>query len=119
MLKNIIKIIGKYYLHILIYILVITTISYLNILSYKTISILNYIYLLLISLISGIKIARLSNKKGYLYGSLIGIIFSITLILLSLLLNNKLSLKSLIYYTTLILTSSFGGIIGINTKKQG
>ena len=112
-LKNIIWI----YKYVLIYILLMTVFSYANILNYKILSVINYISVLTLSLILGIKSSRQRDNKGCKAGILTGIILVITFVVISLITKSNLNIKSVIYYGTLILTSTIGSIIGINTKK--
>lgn len=65
---------------------------------------------------SGYKIGKSSEKKGYLEGIKIGGIIILNFLVLVLLLD-KFSLKSLLYYLILLLTSILSSMIGINRKK--
>ena len=104
----------KMYMYLLIFLLVISLFSTLN---YKIISIISYIFVAALSLVSSIKYSKKSNKRGYISGLLIGVVFTITLFIASLLLTKAISLKGIIYYTSLILNTTIGGMIGINLKK--
>ena len=59
-----------------------------------------------------------SQKKGFISGLILGIIFVVFLILISLFINSNWTLGSFIYYSILIITSMLGSILGINKKKS-
>ena len=117
-IKNILLKIGIISLAVFIYLTIITILSNLNIINYKMTSILNYIFISLLTFTLGIKYSKKGSKKGFISGIIIGLISVFILILLSLIITKTISLKSLIYYTTLILSSMFGGILGINLKQK-
>ena len=80
-LKNI----SKSFLYILISILILTFITtifnYFEIFSYKTINILEIIIIIIAMFLGGYKLGQKSNKKGYIEGIKLGIIFSIFLVI--------------------------------------
>lgn len=70
-------------------------------------------------LIFGFKAGKKANSKGYLEGLKIGGLFLIILIIIAAITGNlKFRLVTLIYYLILILSSVFGGSIGINKKEE-
>lgn len=116
--KIILKSLGWFLLSIIIYLLLITTFAHFNLISYKTVSVLSFIFMCILFLISGFKIGKKSEKRGYLSGLFIGVINILVILLLSLILRSIPSIKSLIYFATLILSSTLGGMFGINKKKN-
>ena len=78
---NYLKSISLFIILFLIYLLIISLIYYLEILSYNTVSIINYIIILLLFFILGFKTSSLERSKGYLNGFIIStsicILFSI------------------------------------------
>lgn len=59
------------------------------------------------------------KKKGFLEGIFLGSVFIGLMILIKLILiNNKFSLASFIYYIILFIISIFGGMIGVNKKSD-
>lgn len=107
-----------FFIVFILYLLLITLLSYFNVLGYKTISIMSYIFSIMFFLLSGFKTARKTSKRGYLSGLFMGLILVILMMLLSLILGSGIKIKALIYYGTLILSSVIGGMVGINAKKQ-
>ena len=102
---------------LIIYLIVFSLIMYFELISYKTLNIINYIFVILLFFITGFRISNLERNKGYLNGFFISSILIILFTIISLILG-KLNLSSLIYYISVILSSIFGGIIGVNKKTQ-
>ena len=115
----------KYWLISLIYFfalffggtLLITVLNYFNLISSNIISIVKIIIPILSIGVSGYVMGRHSKEKGYLSGIKIGAsIILIFIILVSLF--DKVSIKSILYYTILIFTSILGSMMGINMHKN-
>ena len=118
-LKNI----SKSFLYILISILILTFITtifnYFEIFSYKTINILEIIIIIIAMFLGGYKLGQKSNKKGYIEGIKLGIIFSIFLVIFKYLaVDNPFKIKYLLFYIILIASSSLGSMVGINKKNN-
>ncbi len=118
-LKNI----SNSFLYILISILILTFITtifnYFEIFSYKTINILEIIIIIIAMFLGGYKLGQKSNKKGYIEGIKLGIIFSIFLVIFNYLaFDNPFKIKYLLFYIILIASSSLGSMIGINKKNN-
>lgn len=113
--KNYIKTILKYFLYILIYSIIISTLYYFEIFNFKTIRIINYIINLLLFAYTGYKIANIKKKKGYLNGFLISLIIILIFTIISLI-TSKITFSTLVYYISLISSSITGGIIGVSKK---
>lgn len=118
-LKNI----SKSFLYILISILILTFITtifnYFEIFSYKTINILEIIIIIIAMFLGGYKLGQKSNKKGYIEGIKLGIIFSIFLVIFNYLaFDNPFKIKYLLFYIILITSSSLGSMVGINKKNN-
>jgi len=116
--KNILILLGKFTASLFIYLLIITLFAYLNIFSYKTVSVLSFIFTIILFIYSGFKLGKLSTKRGYLSGLLIGSLNILILLFLSLVLRSFPGVKSLLYYGILLLSSTFGGMLGINKRKN-
>jgi len=114
---NFIKTIGEMFLILLIYNIINTILYYFNILNTNTIGIINYIFILLLFFFSGLKIGKRNETKGYLNGFFIGLLIIIIFILFSLI-NSAFKVKSLIYFTSLIISSIIGGILGVDKKQK-
>ncbi len=69
-------------------------------------------------LIGGIYIGRRSTNKGYLEGIKSSLIYLIFSFIISFILNSGISLNIIIYYIIMIISSSFGSMIGILKQKK-
>ncbi len=114
---NYLKCIGLFFIVLLVYLLLMTTLYYFEVFEYKLVSIINYIAIIIMFFLLGFKVSRLEKQKGYLNGFLISSILVILFVLVSLILS-KLSFSSLVYYLSVILSSIVGGIIGVTNKKS-
>lgn len=107
------------FIPILIFNIILSIIYYFNIINSKTLSTLNTILVTISMFIGGIYIGNKSNKKGYLEGIKISLIAVIILFIISYLAFDKgITIKSLIYYLLLIISSTLGSMIGINKKRN-
>lgn len=81
-------------------------------------NILIFIYTIINLFLIGFIRGRNCEKQGFLNGLLVGIIISIVFYLLGgIIFSFKLSFSKIIYYLVLILCSTLGAMLGINTKK--
>lgn len=107
-------------LYILITILVLniftTTLSYFNLISDKTVSLFKVFTLVISLFIGGIYIGSKTNKKGWLEGIKLGLIFIIFLIIYNFI-NDSFNIKNILYYLIVITSSIFGSMVGISIKK--
>ncbi len=115
------------YLKVLIYIIVPTIILniilsvlyYFNLLSSGIINYLKLFIILISMLIGGIYIGKAATKKGWLEGLKVGLEVIIILFIIGYLAFDKgITIKNLIYYFILILSSTLGSMIGINKRKK-
>lgn len=115
------------YLKVLIYIIVPTIILniilsvlyYFNLLSSGIINYLKLFIILISMLIGGIYIGKVATKKGWLEGLKVGLEVIIILFIIGYLAFDKgITIKNLIYYFILILSSTLGSMIGINKRKK-
>ena len=113
---NYLKSISLFLIIFIVYLLLISLISYFELLNFKTISIINYIMILLLFFILGLKASNLEGRKGYLNGFLVSLIVVILFIFITLL-SDKLDFSKLVYFLTLIASSVIGGIIGVGKSK--
>lgn len=116
--KNILMLLGKFMISLFIYLVIITLFAYFNIISYKTVSIISFIFTIILFIYSGFSLGKISTKRGYLSGLLIGSLNILVLLILSLILRSFPGLKSLLYFAILLLASTFGGMLGINKRKN-
>ena len=112
------KIINKYFIYI-IFLLTIFISSFLlsifNLLgvSKNITNIIATIVFIIICFIIGFIKGKKSNKKGYLQGFKTGSILCFILLVIGLF---NISIKTIIYYSILILSSILGATVGINKK---
>lgn len=116
-----IKNLGKSFLYIIGFILVLTFIvtllSYFNIIGSKVLSILEITILCLSLFVGGFIIGKKSLKKGYLEGLKLSGIFLIILLLFNFLaFDQTFKISDLIFYLIITLSSIFGSTLGINKK---
>ena len=104
-------------LSLIIYLLIITTLAHFNIIGYKTVSIISFIYIVGLFMFNGFIIGKSSEKRGYLSGLIVGIFNIILILILAMIFKSFPEVKSLIYFVILLLSSSLGGMFGINFKK--
>lgn len=116
--------IKKYFLAVLytfilliILFLINTTLYYFNILSPATYNILKIILLLISLFINSFSLGKKALKRGYLEGIKLSIPIIILFLLITLF-TKSFTLKVLLLYFILLLTSSFGSMLGISTKKE-
>lgn len=104
---------------ILILTLIVTIFNYFNIINFKIIKVLKIIIPLIATFIGGFIIGVRSDENGWLAGIKYGLIFLVLLLLFNVLaLRYKIQLKDFIYYLILLLSTTVGSMIGINTKKN-
>ena len=85
----------------------------------KITSILSIIMMILVFFSFGIIEGINSDKKGFLGGLKVGLIFMLLMALINLVFYGSFfSIKSLIYYMILVISSIFGAMLGINRKKK-
>ena len=116
MFKNYLTSLGYFFAILIISTLILTIFNYFNILNQKIITILKLLIPIIAIFIASFKLGTHSKQKGYLEGLKIGIIIILTFTIIVLLLD-KISIKSLLYYTILVLTAMLSSMIGINRKK--
>ena len=89
-----------------------------NIFKIETNKIIIIIIWAIIMFISGFLVGKKTNNKGYLKGLLFSIFCIFILLLLSLIFGFKLNINSLIYYIILIISTTFGSMMGISKSKK-
>jgi len=111
--------IWKFIIFIILVSVILTIINLVTPLKQSINSLISLIVVLLYSLFIGIKKGFLVSSKAYKEGFKIGIInIFILYILGALTLNFNLSLKKIIYYLLILITTILGSIIGINRKNS-
>lgn len=106
--------------YLLFLILIIALCSLLNLIGINS-TITNFILLIFniaLFLIYGFKNGIKSKEKGFLAGIKIASLMLLVLILLNLLFLREFHVSSIIYYIILLLSGTFGGMLGISKKKE-
>lgn len=103
-------------LSMLVYLIVISTLGHFSLFSYKVVSIISYVFIVILFFITGFKLGNRSISKGYLSGLIMGLSNVLLMVLLGIIFRSIPSITSIIYYSTLILSSVIGGMFGINRK---
>ena len=116
MLKNYLKYFSILLISIIIPIFILTIFNYFEIINNT--NILKLIIILISILINSFYLGKNSKSKGYIEGLKFGIIFIIFITLFNLILVNEFSLKIIIYYLLILITSMVGSTIGINKKND-
>ena len=69
--------------------------------------------------IGGFSIGKKSNKKGWLEGLILSIVFIIILLIFNFLaFNNTIEFKNLLYYFIMMVSCIFGSMLGINKNIE-
>lgn len=100
----------------LVYLIVISILGHFNLFSYKVVSVISYVFVVILFFITGFKLGNRSASKGYLSGLIMGLSNVLLMVLLGIIFRSIPSVTSIIYYSTLILSSVIGGMFGINRK---
>lgn len=107
------------FLVILVSTLVMTILSYFNILPTKSLSFIKIITLIISLLIGGYFVGHNCKSKGWLEGIKYSLVFIIIILLINLLiLKNNFEIKNIIYYIIMIISSMIGSMYGITRKGK-
>ena len=102
----------------LVFTFIATLLNYIGLFSSTIMKIIKIIIPVISMLIGGFIIGKKQGKKGWLEGLKLSLIFLIILTIFNYLgLNFSFSVKSIIYYTILIVSTILGSIIGVNKFK--
>ena len=116
MLKHYLKYFSILLISIIIPIFILTIFNYFEII--KNTDVLKLIITLISIFINSFFLGKNSKSKGYIEGLKFGIIYIIFITLFNLILVNEFSLKIIIYYLLILITSMVGSTIGINKKND-
>lgn len=97
---------------------VITLLNYFNLLSSNVANTIMLIIVIVSIFIGSFLLGKKSNKKGYLEGIKYSAILIFLLVIINLLFIKVFEIKSLIYFLIIIVSSTFGSMIGINKKRN-
>lgn len=117
-IKYYLKSLVYFYLILLSYLILATTFSYFELLSFKVISVVSFIFMILLFMFIGFYIASKSEKKGYINGLIIGGFNIVLFLFIALIIGENPELTIGIYFLILILSSTIGGMFGINYQNK-
>ena len=96
--------------------IIFTIYDYFNLFNLKAYKIIITLIPIISLFIGSFKLGKLSNKKGYLEGIKLSLIYILITILFQILGLNKFNVNNLYLYIVYILISSLGASLGINKK---
>ena len=117
-LKKYIKITLTWIIMLIIYTFILLILNYTQVLKFNSLIKLNIIIMLITIFIIGILNGKTAQKKGYIEGIKLGSIISSILLLLNIIFIRKFSLYTLLYYLSIIISTTIGSMIGINIKRK-
>ena len=117
-LKKYVKLSITWFGFLLLYLFLLTILNYTQMLKLSSIIKLNFVFISIVTFVFGILNGKNTEKKGYLEGLKLGSIISLSLFLLNLIFIRKFSLSIFIYYIVIIISTTFGSMLGINLKKK-
>ena len=107
-----------FYIILFSYLIIITILNYFNLICYKTLSIISFIVTIALFILLGFMAALKSNKKGYINGLIIGGFNIVLFLFLAFILGTHPKINVGIYFLILLLSSTIGGMFGINYKNK-
>lgn len=116
--KSLLKMLLVNFLVIVIGSIIITLLYYFNITSSSIYNIFKLALPILSLFFTTKSFAKNAREKGYLEGAKIGVLTVIIFIIITSLTKQDFNLKMTIYFLLLLITSSFGGMVGINQKEK-
>ena len=96
--------------------LIITILSYFDILNDNTLSIIKIISFIIIFIVTGIYNGYNTKKKAYIEGLKLSLLMISVFFIISIIMSS-FSIKTLLYYLIIICLIEVGSIIGINIKR--
>ena len=113
-LKNV----GFYTLFLILMVFICSLLNLIGVNSTIT-NLLLFLFNVILFLIYGFKTGIKSKEKGYLAGIKISLLLLLILLIINLVTTrNIFNLTTLIYYLILLLTGTFGGMLGISKQKE-
>lgn len=103
---------------LLISLLLLTTLYYFNIISTNTYKIFKVVILLLNIFFSSFILGKNAQNKGFLEGIKFATIIIPIFFILTILTDQVLELRMLLYYLIILFSSILGGMVGISRKKE-
>lgn len=113
-----IKNIGFYLLFLVLIIFICSLLNLIGVNSTIT-NFIIFIFNVILFMVYGFKNGIKAQEKGYLAGLRISLVLLFILVIINLIMvRNIFNLTTLVYYLILLLTGTFGGMLGISKKKE-
>lgn len=103
---------------ILILTFIFTVLNYFGIINNKIMMVFKIIIPIFSLALGGFILGKAANKRGYLEGLKLGFIITLLILIGNLIFKEHLVLKDFIFYLSLIISSMFGSMFGINRQKE-
>lgn len=117
-LKYLLKYLGYYSVFIILLTFICSLLNLIGVNSTIT-NLMIFIFNILVFFIFGFKSGKKASNKGYIAGLKIGGLFLLILIIINLFSARAfLNITTIIYYIVLLLSSTLGGMLGINKKED-
>lgn len=116
-MNKFIRAIGYIGIYILILTFILTILHYFNIINESILDISKLLIISISIIIGGYKVGKNSFKKGWLEGIKLALIIIFIFLILSWIFKFGFNWRTIIYYTIILISSMFGGMIGINKRK--
>lgn len=117
-IKHYLKSIAYFYVILLGYLIVAGLFNYFEIINFKVMSVISFVFMILLFMFMGFYIASKSNKKGYINGLIVGGFNIVLFLFIALIIGENPKLSIGLYYLILLLSSTIGGMFGINYKNK-
>lgn len=117
-MKYLLKYLGYYSVFIILLTFICSLLNLIGVNSTIT-NLMIFIFNILVFFIFGFKSGKKASNKGYIAGLKIGGLFLLILIIINLFSARAfLNITTIIYYIVLLLSSTLGGMLGINKKED-
>ncbi len=106
------------FLYLLGAMLFITTLYYFNLMNESVYKVFKIIILIISMFVSGFILGRMAKSKGYLEGIKFSLMMILIFLVSTVLLSEPLKLTIIIYYLIILMSTTFGSMIGVSLKKE-
>ena len=106
------------FLYLLGAMLFITTLYYFNLMNESVYKVFKIIILIISMFVSGFILGRKAKSKGYLEGIKFSLMMILIFLVSTVLLSEPLKLTIIIYYLIILMSTTFGSMIGVSLKKE-
>lgn len=98
---------------------IITFLNYKDLMNINTLSFCKFLVILISILCGSCYFGIKAKKRGFLEGIKFALIYIFIFVISSLLLDELINIKDVIFYIMILLCAVFGSTLGINMKKSG